>query len=95
MNSPFHEPPIKQSLIWSRLELPQDTSTIHPEYTQYVYNTFSKVILIVKNEFPAHENPILLIKQSLIGSKLELLQIHLQYTPNTLDTDTIHYQKLF
>ena len=66
---------IKQSSIALKFELPQDTPTIHPEYTQYVYNTFSKVILIAKNEFPAPKNHILLILQSLIGPKLRILAL--------------------
>ena len=34
---------IKQGLMESKLELLQSTTIIHPEYTGYRYNTFSKL----------------------------------------------------
>ena len=71
----------KAELDWFKIGITTDTPTIHPKYTRYRYNTLSKVILIVKNEFPTHENPTLLILQSLIGPKLRILALGSNWGP--------------
>ena len=71
------------------------TPKIHPEYIGYGKNTFSKVILNVRDELFTHKTPMFAIKQSLIVPKLNYSQNTPKIHPQIHWRWRVHFRYLF